>query len=99
LERIRENASTGREAVSNSHTLQDAILRNLQVLCESAQRLSEECKAQHPEVDWRAMSGFRNVLVHDYFGIDFGIVWAAVERDVPTLEAAVTHLLRHLEQD
>jgi len=49
--------------------LQDAILRNLQVLCESAQRLSEESKSQHPEVDWRAMSGFRNVLVHDYFGI------------------------------
>jgi len=69
LRRIRENASQGREAVSASHTLQDAILRNLQVLCESAQRLSEESKSQHPEVDWRAMSGFRNVLVHDYFGI------------------------------
>ena len=63
--------------------MQDAILRNLQVLCESAQRLSGECKAQHPEVDWRAMSGFRNVLAHDYFGIDFG----------------VTDLLRRLDRD
>ena len=74
LQRIRENASSGRDAVNHSHTLQDAILRNLQVLCESAQRLSGECKEQHPEVDWRAMSRFRNVLVHDYFGIDFGVV-------------------------
>ena len=100
LRRIRENALPGQEAVSNSHTLQDAILRNLQVLCESAQRLSEECKGRHPEVDWRAMSGgFRNVLVHDYFGIDFGIVWSAVERDIPALEEAVTDLLRRLERD
>jgi uncharacterized protein with HEPN domain len=79
--------------------LQDAILRNLQVLCESAQRLSEDRKNEHPEVDWRAMSGFRNVLVHDYFGIDFGIVWSAVERDVPALEAAVTDLLRRVEDE
>ena len=99
MRRIRENASSGREAVSNSHTLQDAILRNLQVLCESAQRLSEERRNQHPQVDWRAMSGFRNVLVHDYFGIDFGVVWSAVERDVPALEAAVTDLLRRLERE
>jgi uncharacterized protein with HEPN domain len=48
-------------------------------------------------VDWRAMSGFRNVLVHDYFGIDFGIVWSAVQRDIPALETAVTDLLRHID--
>ena len=83
----------------SSHTLQDAILRNLQVLCESAQRLSEERRNLHPEVDWRAMSGFRNVLVHDYFGIDFGIVWLAVERDVPALETAVADLLRRMDAD
>jgi len=45
------------------------------------------------------MSGFRNVLVHDYFGIDFGIVWSAVERDIPALEEAVTDLLCRLERD
>ena len=72
-------------------------MRNLQVLCESAQRLSDTRKNLHPEVDWQAMSGFRNVLVHDYFGIDFGIVWLAVERDVPALESAVADLLRRLD--
>ena len=99
LRRIREDAAPGWDAVRDSHTLQDAILRNLQVLCESAQRLSEERRNQHPEVDWRAMNGFRNVLVHDYFGIDFGIVWSAVERDVPPLEAAVTDLLAGMNEE
>jgi uncharacterized protein with HEPN domain len=93
LRRIRENAAFGVDAVRTSHTLQDAILRNLQILCESSQRLSDECKNRHPEVDWRAMSGLRNVLVHDYFGIDFGIVWSAIETAVPVLEAAVADLL------
>ena len=69
------------------------------MLCESAQRLSEERKSLHPEVNWRAMGGFRNVLVHDYFGIDFSVVWSAVERDIPQLEAAVTDLLRTLDAD
>jgi uncharacterized protein with HEPN domain len=96
LQRIRENAAPGFEAVRLSHTLQDAILRNLQVLCESAQRLSEGCRSLHPEIDWRAMGGFRNVLVHDYFGIDLGVVWLAVERDLPALEKAVTDLLRRM---
>ena len=99
LQRIRENAVPGLEAVRASHTLQDAILRNLQVLCESAQRLSEERRNLHPEIDWRAMSGFRNVLVHDYFGIDPGIVWLAVERDVPALEKAVTDLIGRMDAE
>ena len=56
----------------------------------STQRLSDEVKAQAPEVDWRALSGFRNVLVHDYLGgIDLERVWDAVEFYVPGLEAAV----------
>jgi len=87
----------GLDAARDSHTLQDAILRNLRILCESAQRLSEERKNLHPEVDWRAMGGLRNVLVHDYFGIDFGVVWLAVERDIPALEMAVADLLRRLD--
>ena len=97
LQRIRENATAGLEAVRESHTLQDAILRDLQVLCESAQRLSEDRRNLHPEIDWRAMNGFRNVLVHDCFGIDLGIAWLAIERDVPALEKAVADLLQRMD--
>lgn len=93
LGRIRDDASQGKEAVFRSATLQDAILRNLQVLCESAQRISEERKARHPEIDWPGIAGLRNVLVHDYLSVDFETIWAIVERDLPGLEAAVNHLL------
>jgi len=66
-------------------TLQDAIVRNLQIMCESTQRLTDSSKMRHPEVDWRGISGLRNVLVHSYFEV--------VQRDLPTLEAAVKQLL------
>lgn len=93
LQRIGEDSAPGRDAVFDSHTLQDAILRNLQVLCESTQRLSPETRASHPEIPWAAVAGLRNALVHDYFDIDFELIWIIVVRDLPVLEAAVTQLL------
>jgi len=93
IRRVEENTRDGRDAFFSSHTLQDAVLRNLQTLAESTQRLSAEAKAAQPGVDWRAISGFRNVLVHNYLGLDMGQVWIVIERDVPPLKAAVLALL------
>jgi len=53
ISRITEDSAAGREAVSQSATVQDAILRNLQVLCESTQHVSESAKRNYPQVDWR----------------------------------------------
>ena len=69
--------------------VQDAVLRNLQVLAESTQRLSDEFKSQHPEIEWYKISGLRNILVHDYLGIDSETVWAAVTNDLPELKRIV----------
>ena len=93
IARIDEDSSAGKNAVFASPTLQDAILRNLQVLCESTQRLDEDLKRGQPHIDWQAIAGLRNVLVHDYFSIDVEIVWRIVERDLPLLKAAVEELL------
>lgn len=70
-----------------------AILRNLQILCESTQRLTEASKKRHPEVEWPAISGLRNVVVHDYFAVDWETIWTIIQRDLPILERAVRELL------
>ena len=93
VRRIEENTSAGYDAFMASHTFQDAVLRNLQTMAESTQRLSDSARQAHPSVDWRAISGFRNVLVHNYLGIDLHQVWTIVQRDVPTLKAAASALL------
>ncbi len=65
---IQDYTRNGKAAFMGSALVQDAVLRRLQTMAESTQRLSDDLKRQAPEVDWRALSGFRNVLVHDYLG-------------------------------
>jgi uncharacterized protein with HEPN domain len=93
IRRIEVNVAGGREQFRASHTLQDAVLRNLQTMTESTQRLSEALKAAHPDIEWRRIIAFRNVLVHDYLGIDLERVWEIIQRDVPTFKHAISAML------
>jgi len=96
IRRVEEDTATGRESFLASHTLQDAVLRNLQTLAESTQRLSDAAKSAHPEMDWRRIAAFRNVLAHDYLGVDLAIVWRIVQQDVPDLKRSITAMLERL---
>ena len=62
-------------------------------MSESTQRLSDALKAKYPDVEWRRIAAFRNVLVHDYLGIDLERVWDIVQQDVPALGRAVAAML------
>jgi uncharacterized protein with HEPN domain len=92
--RIEEYVRGGRGAFMSSTLIQDAVVRNLQTLAESTQRLSEGLRSQHPEVDWRAIAGFRNVLVHDYLGVDTEEVWKVVESELPGLKSKMDAILK-----
>jgi uncharacterized protein with HEPN domain len=96
IRRIEGNVAGGKEAFMASHTLQDAVLRNLQTMTESTQRLSEGLKAAHPEVEWRVIAAFRNVLAHDYLGIDLDRIWEVSQRDIPSLKRALTMMVERL---
>jgi uncharacterized protein with HEPN domain len=71
------------------------VLRNLQTTAESTQRISEDLKATHPDVEWHRIAAFRNVLVHDYLGIDVERIWEIAQRDVPRLKQAVLAILNN----
>jgi uncharacterized protein with HEPN domain len=91
--RIEEDVRDGRAVFEASHMIQDAVIRNLQVLAESGKRLSEGLKSTHPKINWAGITGFRNLLVHDYFSVDIGVVWQIIAEDVPTLKQAVLKML------
>lgn len=93
IERVERYTSDGRNAFFSSRMTQDAVLRNLHILAESTQRLSETTKASRPEVDWKAIGAFRNVAVHDYLGIDLGDIWDIVEHDLPNLKPKIEAML------
>ena len=63
----------------------DAVVRNFEIIGEAANRLSDDFKDSHANIDWRRIKGFRNRIVHDYFGIDYTIVWQIKEAFLPKL--------------
>lgn len=97
IERIEAYTADGKDAFLADVKSQDAVLRNLQVLAESTQRVSDEMKADHTEVDWLGISGFRNVLVHDYLGISLARVWEIVSQQIPALGMSVEQMLAEFE--
>ncbi|MBI3967054.1 MAG: DUF86 domain-containing protein [Chloroflexi bacterium] len=96
---IQEWTVTGRDSLSGDARTQAAVLRRLQTLAESTQRVSDALKSRHPEIDWRAIAGFRNVVVHDYLGIDLDLVWRIVERNLPELGQCVESMLQEIQPD
>ncbi len=96
LRRIEKNVAIGLDAFLASETAQDATLRNLQTMSEATQRLSDEMKSTRPEIQWELIGAFRNILVHNYLGIDLELIWTIVERDIPALKNAVSEMIENL---
>jgi len=69
--------------LSDDKTL-DAVIRNFEIIGEAAGRIDEEFKSENTELSWTHLRGFRNRIVHEYFGIDYEIVWAIIESDLET---------------
>jgi len=97
LRRIEKNVSVGLDEFLKSETIQDATLRNLQTLSEATQRLSPTLKASYPSIEWDRIAAFRNVIVHNYLGIDLEIIWQIIESDVPPLREAIMSMIERLE--
>ena len=68
-------------------------MRSLEIIGEAAKRVSEDFRTQHPMVEWRAMAGMRDRLIHDYFGVDFELVWDVVHRRIPELRTQIVTIL------
>ncbi len=93
IERIQEQTKSGREVFDGEPLVQVWVVHHLEILGEACRGLSAELQSRHPEVPWGAIIGMRNILVHDYFGINLDEVWAAVERDLPSLRDQVLAIL------
>ena len=85
-EKIRRFTSdVGREPFLADEKTYDAVLRNLEIIGEAAKRVSEEARKRFPAIEWRKIAAFRDVVAHEYFGIDENILWDIVTNKVPML--------------
>jgi len=90
ISKIREYTAglSSSEFAGDAKTV-DAVERNLEVIGEAAKAVPEAIRSQHPEVDWTKLVGLRNILIHQYFGIDAELTWDIVQNKLPTLEAQI----------
>jgi len=95
IERIEKYAARGRDAFWKDELVQTWIVRHLQILGEAARNTTQELKDKNPQIPWSKITGMRNILVHDYFGVDREIVWAVVEQDLPTLKPQIKTILKN----
>lgn len=94
IERIEEYTSPGRARFMVDTMTQDAVVRNFEIIGEAAKRLSESVEESTPDIPWRRIAGFRDVLIHDYAGVDLEEVWEVIENELPSLKEAVKYLLK-----
>lgn len=96
--RIENYTKSGEKAFLADYMAQDAVIRNFEVIGEAAGRIGEEYRTAHPEFPWRGMTALRNVLIHDYEGVDLQKVWQVVEKELSPLKAAIEKILPPLDQ-
>lgn len=93
IERINKYAGRGRQAFEKDELVQNWVVHHLQILGEAAARISEDFRNGHQNIPWSKIIGMRNILVHDYFGIDINVVWSVIEKDLPELQQNINGLL------
>lgn len=82
--------------VEDERTL-DAVVRNIEIVGEAVRRIPEDMRRRHPEVEWIKIVALRNIVAHEYFGIDEEIIWDVVQNEVPLLLSQIQHILREEE--
>ncbi len=91
--KIERYVAVGRDEFMELSHWQDAVIRQLEIIGEAVKRLAPETIRKQPQIPWREIAGMRDVLIHDYIGVDLDAVWEVTRADLPRLQRAVEELL------
>ncbi len=94
IERIRAYTDGGKPEFLAKPIIQDAVIRNLEVIGEAAKQVSDDLRSEYPDVPWSKMTGLRDVLIHGYMTVDLEIVWDVVSNRLPKVAKSVSAVLQ-----
>jgi uncharacterized protein with HEPN domain len=86
------------ESFRQNRLIQDGVIRNLEIIGEATKKLPKSMTNRYPNVEWKKIAGMRDVLIHDYFGVDLERVWGVVKNRLPSLKKNITNILNDLNK-
>lgn len=90
ISRIEEyTEGLGHDGFKKNNLVQDAVVRQIEIIGEATKRISEGYREKHPDVAWKKMAGMRDKLIHGYLGVDLDAVWDTVKKDIPDLKTKI----------
>jgi uncharacterized protein with HEPN domain len=98
IERIQEYTRGGRDNFMQTPMIQDAVIRNFEIIGEATKRLSPELRNMYSDVPWQQMAGLRDVLIHDYLKVNLNLVWEIIEQNLPELKGQVESISKKLSE-
>ena len=97
IEKYLENVNC--DEFMKNHMIQDAVIREIEIIGEATKNISEELKNKYTDIPWRNIAGIRDKLIHGYFGVDLDAVWGTATEDIPKLRDSIKKVLEKIEEN